>query len=369
MPATPFTVFSNLGTLFVLLATCDPLLGDPGGGGSGPGDPGPAAPGNIVSVALADPGSGPVPSSDTTKPTGNEPLFQIPAEFSDFNAGPTEPIFSGAGDGHWDAKIRERGWILRDGNQWQLWYTGYDGSKTGIRRLGRAVSSDGLRWQREPATPLLDELWVEDVHVTRHNGQYVMVAEGRNDQAQWLISADGIQWQPRGTLRIVTTTGEPIPAGPFGTPALIQHGDTWYLLYERRDAGIWLASSTGFAEWKHVTDEPVMLPGPDEYDRQMIALNQILPITDGQITRWMAVYHGSGDPVAPRKWNSALAISNDLRRWTKFAGNPVVRNNESSGQFVHDGEKWRLYTMHDSVRVRWHSPKPTGKQSVAQPQK
>jgi hypothetical protein len=34
------------------------------------------------------------------------------------------PVFRPAGLGHWDVKIRERGWILREGDRWHLWYTG-----------------------------------------------------------------------------------------------------------------------------------------------------------------------------------------------------------------------------------------------------
>lgn len=63
--------------------------------------------------------------------------------------------FSPARLGHWDAKIRDVAWIIRDADGWHLWYTGYDGAKTGIRRLGYATSPDGLQWKRHPGNPLL----------------------------------------------------------------------------------------------------------------------------------------------------------------------------------------------------------------------
>lgn len=47
---------------------------------------------------------------------------EIPLSFSTIS---DQPIFV-AQPGAWDAKIRERGWILRDGELWKLWYTGYD---------------------------------------------------------------------------------------------------------------------------------------------------------------------------------------------------------------------------------------------------
>ena len=38
-------------------------------------------------------------------------------------------------------------------------------------------------------------------------------------------------------------------------------------------------------------------------------------------------------------------------RWEKYSGNPLqpVAENKSSGIVVHDGEQWRLYTMHPAV--------------------
>jgi hypothetical protein len=46
-----------------------------------------------------------------------------------------------------------------------------------------------------------------------------------------------------------------------------------------------------------------------------------------------------------------LARSKDLVHWEKYPGNPIVAGNQSSGIVVEDGGKYRLYTMHDQVRV------------------
>ena len=52
------------------------------------------------------------------------------------------PVFTGAGPGHWDVKIRERGWIMvepsskpGDAPLFRLWYTGYDGTRDGLKQL------------------------------------------------------------------------------------------------------------------------------------------------------------------------------------------------------------------------------------------
>ena len=264
-------------------------------------------------------------------------------------------IFTGAGPGAWDAKIRERGWIVRDEALWRMWYTGYDGTKEGVRRLGLAVSTDGFSWTRHPANPLLPDTYVEDVCVWRDAESdlpWLMVAEGKQDQAQWLSSPDGRTWKREGQLDVRLTNGQPIEAGPYGTPTIFHDRELWYLFYERRDLGIWLATSSDLKQWRNVQDEPVISPGPGEYDRQMIALNQVVRIGD----QYVAVLHGSSGEGMPKLWTTYFATSTDLKSWTKETRSPVfpAAANRSSGQLVYDGRQWRLYTFHD--RVELHFP-------------
>ena len=260
-----------------------------------------------------------------------------------------QPVFVGD-PGKWDAKIRERGWILKEGEVWRLWYTGFDpNQQPPLMKLGYATSSDGLHWTRHPQNPLISEFWVEDMMVVKHGDEYFMFAEGAADQAQLLKSPDGIQWSRVGTLDIRLANGDPIPPGPFGTPTAFFENGGWHLFYERRDAGIWLARSTDMKVWTNVSDTPVIVPGPDSYDKLMIAMNQVIAV-DG---RYLAVLHGTGSPEKPRQWCTTLAESSDLVHWRKFPNNPLrpVAENKSSGQLIQDGAHWRLYTMHDKVEV------------------
>lgn len=277
-------------------------------------------------------------------PQGQSPW---PAELTRFEPAGKAPVFKAAA-GQWDAKIRERGWILKEGDVWKLWYTGYDGSKDGIRRLGLATSRDGVDWQRHPGNPLVKDQWVEDMIVVKHRGVYWMFAEGKDDQAQLLRSDDGVKWERIGQLDVRTTNGKPITPGPYGTPTAWVEGDTWFLLYERKDLGVWLATSKDMKTWTHVRDEPVLTPGPGEYDKDLIALNQVIKHGD----YYYAYYHGcaSTGPKA-RLWSTAIARSKDLLKWEKYPGNPLqpVEENKSSGVVVHDGQGYRLYTMHPEV--------------------
>lgn len=276
---------------------------------------------------------------------------RFPRILVEFSPQATEPIFEGRGGNHWDAAIRERGWIHRHGNEWWFWYTGYDGTRDGLKQLGLAKSPDGLVWKRATEQPLYREHWVEDVSVILHEGTYYMVAEGYLDRAHSLTSTDGIHWQRRGLLDVRNTAGQPLPDGPLGTPTLFRDNDRWYLFYERRDLGVWLASSTDFTLWTNVQDDPVLQPGPAEFDRDLIALNQIFR-HDGH---YYAVYHGTAKDRQPPLWSTAIAVSDDLRHWEKFAKNPLLprEQNKSSGQIHWDGERFRLYTAHPKLHVHF----------------
>jgi predicted GH43/DUF377 family glycosyl hydrolase len=288
-----------------------------------------------------------------TLPQANAQAPAFPAELIEFVPYAGNPVFK-AMQGQWDARIRERGWILREDGIYKLWYTGYDGTEDGLRMLGYATSKDGIDWQRHPRNPLLKDVWVEDMMIVKHDGKYYMFAEGRADRAHMLASDNGIDWEPKGKLDIRLKNGQPISDGPYGTPTAWLENDVWHLFYERYDAGIWLATSRDMKVWTNMRDEPVMKPGPAAYDKDYIALNQIIKHKG----RYYAYYHGSAKS-GPQKglWSAAVATSTDLVNWEKYPGNPLqpIAQNKSSGIVVPDGAKFRLYTMHPEVNL--HLPR------------
>lgn len=260
---------------------------------------------------------------------------------------PARPLFSGGGDGAWDERIRERGWILLEGETYHLFYTGYNEDRSPLRMLGHATSVDGLHWVRDERNPLFDQGWVEDMCVVPHDGGYLMFAEGEGDIAHLLASDDLIHWTERGPLDIRLTTGEPISPGPRGTPFVMRKDDLWHLFYERGDLGVWLATSPDLTIWTNVSDDPVLPMGPEPYDLHAVALNQVIEEDDGY---YYAVYHANAHRPW-RDWTTCLARSKDLLHWEKYPGNPIVGDNRSSGVFLAGPDGRRdLYTMHPDVR-------------------
>jgi hypothetical protein len=277
----------------------------------------------------------------------------FPRDLVEWVADPAGPVFAGTDGPTWDRKIRERGWIVREGETFHLFYTGYNDERAPGRFLGHATSPDGVRWSRDPANPLTRDGWVEDVCLARVPGGFWMIAEGEGDIAHRLTSTDLLRWTERGPLDIRRADGTPIAPGPRGTPFAFRKGDRWLLLYERRDEGVWLAASPDGEIWTNVRDEPVLARGPEAYDLGAVALNQVIE-RDG----WYYAYYHANVTRPWKDWSTCVARSRDLIAWEKYPGNPILRENKSSAVLVEGtgGELW-LYTMHPAV-VRHRNPPP-----------
>ena len=274
---------------------------------------------------------------------------EFPKELVEFRPYEHNPLFSGTGTETWDKVIRERGFIIAEEDIFKMWYTGYTGKENDSKILGYATSDDGISWTRHPGNPIFKEKWTEDMFVLKHEGKYYMYAEGVDDVAHLLTSDNGIKWEEQGDLTIRTVTGDSIH-GPYGTPSVFIENGKWYLFYERNDEGIWLATSDDHKIWKNVQDEPVLKKGPETYDAGAVAANQVIKWNG----KYYIYYHGSSSPDWNKPgnnavWSSNVAASSDLVNWVKYPGNPIVEGDHSSPILVPDGDKFRLYTMHDKV--------------------
>jgi beta-1,2-mannobiose phosphorylase / 1,2-beta-oligomannan phosphorylase len=276
---------------------------------------------------------------------------EFPSELVSFVPHESNPVFAGTGRDTWDRMIRERGYILREGDTYHLWYTGYNHNQSDSHfrktmSLGYATSPDGLTWTRHPENPIFDESWTEDMMVLKQGDTYYMFAEGLHDIPHMLTSPDRVHWRDHGRIDVRQTNNEPLDPGPYGTPTVWVEAGQWYLFYERRDLGIWLATSADRKVWVNVQDDPVIAMGPEEYDKHAVAMNQVIK-RDG---KYYGYYHACAHRPW-RDWTTNVAMSTDLIHWTKYDGNPILSGNKSSGTLVHDGQQYRLYTTHPDVRV------------------
>ncbi|MBN1291615.1 MAG: glycosylase [Candidatus Latescibacteria bacterium] len=286
------------------------------------------------------------PESPAKVSSGGSESELFPGDIVEFKPYEHNPLFTGTGQDTWDNKIRERGYILREGDTWHMWYTGYNDKLSDTKFLGYATSSDGFTWTRYPQNPIFKDSWVEDMYVIKHNSTYYMFAEGRDDIAHMMTSKDRIHWSDHGKLDIRYSTGEPLSQGPYGTPTVWIEDEIWYLFYERNDDAIWLATSKDHDVWTNIQDDPVIAKGPDTYDSEAVAVNQIIKYNG----KYYAYYHACAHQPW-RDWTTNVAVSTNLINWEKYPKNPIVSGDKSSGILVHDGKQFRLYTMHPDVRV------------------
>ena len=276
--------------------------------------------------------------------------LEFPKELVQFKAISEKPVFTGTGQETWDKQLRERGFILKEGKQYHLWYTGYSPASP-LKLLGYATSKDGLAWQRTSSQSIHPGQWVEDVCVLRWKGNYYMFAEGEGDIAHMLISKDRVHWEEQGNLDIRMRDGSPIKPGPYGTPTVFRAKGLWHLFYERDDRGIWLATSTDLKTWTNVQDEPIISMGPDAYDAFAVAMNQVI--------YYKGFYYGFYHASAFKdwhEWSTNVAVSTDLIHWKKYDQNPILGLNQSSGMVLKNGRGFRLYTMHRRVMVYESAP-------------
>jgi|SRR5882724_8705029 len=281
-------------------------------------------------------------TTDTKKDFPDELVHFVPYH--------NNPVFAGTDTTTWDRHIRERGWILKEDSEYHMWYTGYTNIDS-EKHLGYATSRDGFNWTKYPSNPIYSTGWVEDMCVIKSESLYYMFAEGRGDTAHMLTSADRIHWTEQGNLDIRQTNGNPIKPGPYGTPTIWKEdgNEYWYLLfYERNDLGIWLAQSKDLKVWTNVQDDPVIALGPDAYDKYGVAMNQVIKYNGF----YYGYYHASAY-ADWREWSTNVAVSIDLIHWKKYPGNPILKENKSSGIMINDGRRYRLYTMHDKVNVHF----------------
>jgi predicted GH43/DUF377 family glycosyl hydrolase len=271
-----------------------------------------------------------------------------PQEILNFTPLEKNPVFTGTGTNTWDQKIRERGYIIKEDGLYHMWYTGFREVPDAEMHLGYASSLDGMVWTRFAGNPIFDDSWVEDMMVVKSDSLYYMFAEGKDDIAHLMTSSDRIHWTEHGPLDIRYVNGTPLSKGAYGTPTAWLEDGTWYLFYERGDLGIWLATSTDLKVWTNKQDEPVIQIGPEEYDKYGVAVNQIIK-HEG---KYYAYYHATAFEDW-HEWTSCVAISDDLIHWKKYEGNPIMMDNKSSPILVHDGEQYRLYTMHDEVHLHY----------------
>ncbi len=127
-----------------------------------------------------------------------------------------EAVLTGGPRGSWDEREVGDPYVIRAGGMFYMYYLGADRARR--QRLGVARSSDGVRWQKLRANPVLelggasafDEIGLGEPAVWASHGRYWMLYTGRdrgeNRRIGLARSADGVNWK--------RASGGPLVWGP-----------------------------------------------------------------------------------------------------------------------------------------------------------
>ena len=183
------------------------------------------------------------------------------------------PVFEPGSSGSWDSSGIEAVWVIKDGDIYKMWYTGFQ--ETVIGGIGYATSNDGTNW-------------------TKHEGNPVL---GPGPHGSWESA-----W--------------------ISDPIVIKDGATykmWYTAGAGSVGGIGYAISNDGISWTKYSGNPVLGPGPHgSWESDGVECNSVIE-EEGLYEMWYGG-DGSGEEIG----SIGYATSNDGVTWIRYGGNPVL---------------------------------------------
>ena len=213
--------------------------------------------------------------------------------------------------------------------------------------IGTAVSTNGTDWEPHPSNPVLSDVsgaWDEDgmgaLQVVRddYNSRYVMAYQGYVfDGFTWSIgvgvasSSDGVRWErsdANPVLEQTTDYGGMNITWPFALYAGDSGGVTAYLGGQSSGDSVHMYTaqlSPDLADWDIMVD-PVLRSGPEGYDIAGIADASVVKLGDIYYMFYIGFSDWEdigGNARSPRVSTLNLATSRSGISWEKHEGNPL----------------------------------------------
>ena len=138
----------------------------------------------------------------------------------------------------WDSYTISTPVVAREGASFTMWYSGASSGLTFY--MGRATSSDGRNWTRNPANPILSPAFawegsrVHPAQVTINAGSYEMFYTADLDYVQIgrAVSTDGVIWARSPSTPVLSPTPGTWDAGRLGDVSVVdtpQGRRLWYV--------------------------------------------------------------------------------------------------------------------------------------------
>jgi predicted GH43/DUF377 family glycosyl hydrolase len=225
-------------------------------------------------------------------------------------------------------------WVIYDGQMFKMWYTGITGPDR-VHRIYYATSPDGFNWT--PYGMVLDKGGAGSWEELSVRGPVVLF-DGTNYEMWYLgyshnpfpahrigfaNSTDGVVWQKYEQNPIlIPGQNNGWDDGSLGEFTVFFNGTTyimWYngQAYMHSTLKIGVATSLDGISWTKYSNNPVLVPGPSEWDGYHIYTGPVSR-NGSSYQMW---YSGQQFPSAVRV---GLATSPDGFSWSKHGENPVL---------------------------------------------
>jgi len=156
---------------------------------------------------------------------------------------PSNPVLQPGPSGSWDSQLIYAPTVVKRGPTYEMWYQGYDNDLRST--IGRATSTDGTIWTKDPMNPLLEPgtegAWDDDgvgrptVLYDSSAGVYRLWYQngGYNEDAiGYAFSPDGLNWTKYPVNPVLrSTSGDGWESKGVGFPVVVQDGTSYEMWY------------------------------------------------------------------------------------------------------------------------------------------
>ncbi|MEK6645230.1 MAG: hypothetical protein AABY84_00935 [Candidatus Firestonebacteria bacterium] len=303
----------------------------------------------------------------------------------------TNPILQKGLPGSWDVFGAHIGSIIKHGDLWYCYYSGWNGNEmvddteTIAIEIGLAISKDGIKFKKYDGNPVfckgekgewdqqaVDDPWVIKIDDTFHMwyGGYPKGFLGI--KIGHAVSKDGIHWtrKPKGFVLDLGPEGS-WDEGIVNVPSVLKDGDTYYMWYsglvnwpkrpEPHTFQMGLAISKDGNNWTKVSQNPVLGTGKNSWDSNFAYHGAV--IKKGKY--FVMCYAGTNEKLpTPSRSKIGLAVSLDGINWTKYNNNPILESEKSGWEYgghesiwgpllvERENSFWLYYSGHDGTYFR-----------------
>jgi len=149
------------------------------------------------------------------------------------------PVLSPGTSGSWDATAVIAGAVIKDDSLYKMYYVGWS-DQNGSWNIGLATSTDGINWTKYPYPVMLGtsdwEAKIVPASVIKVNGTYYLYyyGDGQNRKIGLALSNDGINWTRYSQNPILIPTESWEGSGIF-YPSVVKDGYIYRMVYSNQN--------------------------------------------------------------------------------------------------------------------------------------